>query len=459
MKVISIIKKDLKIILSDKKALVIILVMPIILMSILSFALKGIFVDDWEINQISIAIVKQYDAESDDKRFHDALQNGLLSQGMGQEARESLLSAGNDANPENIFFHDFLEIEEVADIISYRLETEKKAKALLHKGKISAIVLLPEKYIYNMKVNLLTPFRNKVEIKVLTNPDDTLNGQIVRTMIEAYSDTMSSMVISKNVLIESIMANDIANDGFDGVGTIMEEMSEALESIQVEMAGVNLEGRNPITSANYYAAAMLTMFILFAAGHGGRMLLEERENTTFQRMTVAGISKLGILTGKFFTVFFIAIFQIIVMMAFSRFALHVQWGDMPAVVLIGITSAFAVAGVGAAVAAAAYQTGNDKMANIFQTIIIQMMALVGGSFVPIDTMPAVFQKLSFLSLNGIALKAYQKTMMGYPMEAVLGYVAVLVGIGTVFAILAVTILEGKGDKVNGKYNQTKTARA
>ena len=42
---------------------------------------------------------------------------------------------------------------------------------LLKKEEVSAIVLLPEKFIYDMKINLLTPFRNNVEIKVLTHPD------------------------------------------------------------------------------------------------------------------------------------------------------------------------------------------------------------------------------------------------------------------------------------------------
>ncbi|HYE69143.1 MAG TPA: ABC transporter permease [Anaerovoracaceae bacterium] len=459
MKILSIIRKDLKMMLSDKKALSIVLLMPIILMVILSFALKGIFMDDWQASKVNIAVVKQYDAAADLKSFDDSLHNGLLAQGMGQGAAEELTSTSDDTDPENIFFNEFLGSSEVSDIISYRVETEATAIALLNNGEISAIVILPEKYLYNMKINLLTPFRNEVAIKVLTNPDANIDGQIVQSIMQAYSDSMSSVIIGKNVLIEAAMANNIGDNSFKGMETVMTGIMDALEAVQVEVNDVTLEGRKPISSSDYYAAAMMTMFILFAAGHGGRMLLEEKENSTYQRMMVAGTSRQGILAGKFLVVFIIALLQISTMTAFSSIVLNVVWGNFLSVAAIGIAAAFAVAGVGATVAAATYRAGNYKMANIFETGIIQTMALLGGSFFPIDILPDVFQKLSFLSLNGIALKAYQKTMMGYGLEAVLGYIAVLAGIGAVFAIFAVVILRGKGGADNVGYYQAKTVKA
>ena len=457
MKVLSIVKKDLKIVLSDRKALAIILIMPVILMVILSFALKGTFTDDWARNKINIAVVKQYDSEHETREFRDSLNSGLLAGGMGENAGKQLASAVEDTDPEKIFFHDFLESKELSEIITYQVMTEEQARILLGENKVSAVVLLPEKYIYDMKVNLLTPFRNPVQIDILTSPDDSIGGQIVRTVIKSYSDSMSSIIIGKNVLIEAVMANDLGMNELENTDSVMTDVKDALESIKLELKDIPLEGKKPISSADYYAAAMLTMFILFAASHGGRMLLEEKENTTYQRMMTAGTSKISILTGKFLTVFFIALLQIIVMMVFSSLALHVAWGDMLSVALIGISAAIAVAGVGSAVASVTYRAGNYKMANIFETAVIQTMALLGGSFFPIDIMPPIFQKLNYLSLNGVALKAYQKTMMGYGLDAVTGYILILTGIGAAFAILSFLILKEKGGSVDGKRYQAESA--
>lgn len=467
MKILSMIRKDLKMVLSDKKALAIILVMPIILMVILSFALKGIFVnDELQIGQIKIAVVKEYDVEEDNKSFQDALSSGFITQNSDAGAIGELTNASNDTalasdntDPEKIFFDEFLESEKVSDIIAYQIETETKARELLKSGEVSAIVLLPQRYIYNVKVNMLTPFRNEIEIKVFTNPDSSLNGQVVTSIMQAYSDAISSIMIGKNVLIESALSNDLGSDDLKSMDTVVNGMRDALGAIKTDVNSVTLEGKKPISSAEYYAAAMLAMFILFAAGHGGRLLLEEKENTTYQRMMVAGTSKFGILTGKFLTVFFIALLQIIVMMTFSHFALSVAWGDFLSIVLIGIAAAFAVAGVGVTVAAAAYRAGNYKMASVFESIIIQMMALFGGSYVPIDVLPEIFQKLSYLSLSGIALKAYQKTMMGYGLEAVQGYIVILTGIGAVFAVISVLILKGKEGNGHVERYKAKTIKA
>lgn len=461
MKIISIVIKDMKTILSDKKALAIILVMPLVLMVILSFALKGAFASGDGVNkqQINIAVVKQYDERMDLDRFDSTLKNGFLVQGMGKEAAEELRESSDEIDPEEMFFEDFLGSEEVAKIIAYRLEEEGKALDMLNRGEISAVVSLPEGFIYDMKINLLTPFRNKVNIRVLTHPDQSINGQVVKAVVEAYSNVMSSVVIGKNVLIETALAYDLGDDGFKGMKDLMEGVSKALEAIDITMENVAVEGRRGISSSDYYAAAMLTMFILFAASHGGRMLLEEKDNKTYQRMIIAGTPKFGILLGKFFTVFFIALLQISVMIGFSYFVLKVRWGNGLTVTLISICSAFAVAGMGAAISAATYRAGNYKMANIFETAVLQTMAILGGSFLPLEILPSTFQKLSFLSINGIALKGYLKIMMGYGITEIMSNIAILSGTGAVFTLLGLLILREKGEIIDAQHNKIETLKA
>ncbi|HWR60532.1 MAG TPA: ABC transporter permease [Clostridia bacterium] len=449
MKVISIIVKDLRTILSDRKALAIILLMPLILMVILSSALKGTFMsgDTGAMEKVYIAVVKQYDMAEDIKMFENTLEGGLLGRSIGDKAAEELKAADSEVDPEKLLLEDFLGSEEVSKIIGFRLEEETRADELLKSGGVSAVVLLPENFIYDMKMNLLTPFRNKVDIKVLTHPDRSISGQVVQSVMEAYTDAMTSVIIGKNILIEASIEHELTKDGFKGMKEAMDGIKEVLEGIRTDIESMELEGRKQITSFEYYAVAMLTMFILFAAGHGGRMLLEEKDNMTYQRMIMAGTSKLGILAGKFFSVFLIALLQIGIMIAFSHFALKVNWGAAVPVLLISLSAAFAIAGIGGALAAATYRAGNYKMASIFETVIIQSMALLGGSFFPVDIMPAIFQKLSFLSVNGVALKAYLKIMKGYDAPEVAIYIAALTAVGVFFTLLSVLILrerEGLG---------------
>lgn len=461
MKIISIIIKDLKVMFSDKKALAIMILMPMILTTILSLALKGSFSTgvNADFEPVNIAVVKFYDEKEESEMFKSSLSNNFLLKEMGDDALKDLIEAGDDVNPEEIFFEDFLKSEDVSEFINFRIEEETKALELLNKEDVAAIVILPDKFVYDMKINLLTPFRNNVEIKVLTHPDMNISGKIVKTIMDAYTNTMSSVIIGKNVILETAIANNLGNDGFSNMDDLMDGMTDVMESIKINIDDVVLEGREPISSADYYAVAMMTMFILFAAGQGGRMLLEEKDNLTYQRMAVGGVSKFEVLSGKFITVFIIALFQITVMVAFSHFALKVEWGNIGSVALISIAAAFAVAGLGSFVGALTYRAGNYKMANSFENVIIQGMALLGGSFFPLDVMPDFVQKLSFLSLNGVALKAYLKILTGYHTNDIFNYLFILIVMGALFTVLAVMVLKGKEGNSNVKHNKIKIVKA
>ena len=430
MKVLRIIVKDLKIVLSDRQALIITLLMPLVLMTILSMALKGSFMssDDTGMEKIPVALVKQYDKGADSEIFVKTL-----------EERLKINISGDEVNPEEMFFDDFLGNPEVSKLIDYRVEEENRAKDLLNEGEISAIIILPDKYIYDMKISLLTPFRNNADLKVLTHPDRPVAGEIVTSLMEAYTNTMSSVIIGKNVLIESASANDIGGDGFDNIDEIMEGMADLVAGTNVNIDNVTVEGRRSIKSSEYYAAAMMTMFLLFAAGQGGRMLLEEKDNQTYQRMVIADISKTHILAGKFIVIFLIASLQIFIMLAYSHFALKVKWGNMIPILVLSAASAFAVAGLGIFIASLTYRAGNYRLANAFENVIIQVMAFVGGSFFPIDVMPEVIRRMSFISLNGVALKAYLKIIVGYNLADILKHVSILAITGILLTLIGVVI--------------------
>jgi ABC-2 type transport system permease protein len=351
-----------------------------------------------------------------------------------------------------------LESDKVSELLSYIVEEENEAIKLLNEGRVSAVVVLPDKFIYDMKINLLTPFRNNVNIKVLTHADKTVAGEIVKSVMNSYINSMSSIIIGKNVLIESVSANDLGESGFDNMEDIMEGMSSLMEGINVDIEKAIVEGKRSVNSAEYYTVAMMSMFILFAAGQGGRMLLEEKDNQTYQRMIIADITKTHVLAGKFFTVFLIASIQIIIMILFSYFALKVRWTDFSMVFLLSITSAFAVAGLGIFIGSLTYKMGNYKLANTFENVIIQIMALLGGSFFPVDLLPGIVQKFSFLSLNGVALKGFLKIILGYSLADISENILILAVTGALLTTLGIIIFS-KEESANVKHSKITSVKA
>ncbi len=441
MNILSIILKDLKIILSDKKALAIRIAMPIILTAILSMALAGAFTEIGNSEKINISIVKEYSKEDGIKNTKKLLNNDLIVENLNKDNLVNLEDSIDKMDPEKIFFDDFLGSNEVSEVINYEVASKKEACDLLNSKQISAIVILPQDYIFNMYTNLLTPFRNEINIKVITHPDMNLEGKIVGGIVNGFSDMISSMIISKNVFIQTTLQNNLDSTVFNDLDNIIEDFVNEIDNKDIDIKDVKVRGKKPISSHGYYSIAMTTMFILFAAATGGKLLLKESDNKTYQRMIMSGTSKWNILVGKFCSVYVLAVIQIAIMIIFTSLVMKVNWGKFINVITITLIVTFSIAALGVFLAVLTYKVGNYKMADVFGNVVIQFMALLGGSFIPIEIMPGFIRNLSNFTINGLALKSYMKNMMGYPINDIFILLLGLIVIGVILILISLYIFK------------------
>lgn len=455
MKLIDIVRKDIILILSDKKALGIMILMPIVLTTILSFALSDSFVSSNNDAKIKIAVVKKYDVNEEKNRFESIFNNDYISKFEDEDRGNRLFNALEDIDMDAIFTNEFLNHKDVKEILEYRIVDEEKAIDLLKSGEIDSVVIIPQNYIYDMNINFFTPLKKKINIDVIGHPNRPIKAQIIEEVIKNFSEKVSSIIISKNVFLDIIMEENLEKNIFEDIETIVDQVKVKSGDEGVNINYLKIKGRNPITSFAYYSIAMTTMFILFAGGYGSKSLLEEKENVTYQRMVMVGISKWSIVFGKFLTMFSLALIQIAVMTVYSNLTLKVDWGNPYLVIIISLGSALAVAGIGTMIGALTYRAGSYKMANTFESVIIQVMALLGGSFFPINILPEFMQKLSYISINGLAMKAYLKVMMGYGINQIWEYILGLIGMGIIFTILAVNILCKEMRCKSAKHNKAK----
>lgn len=456
MRVLDIIFKDLKIMLKDKKAIGIMIIMPIILTTILGGALSGTFSQDFQKDKVKIAIIKKYDIQEEVEKFMYMLKNSSISENFESSTLKEISDSLESVNIDRILTEEFLESEEIKEIIDYSVVNEEEAVKMLESKEISAVVIFPVDFVYNMYVNFFTPFNNKVEINILNRHDDFMSSEIVASIFTGFSDILSSQIISKNVFIETALEEGLGEESYEAIEDIFKLQEEKIDNLNVNIKYIKVKGQSPITSFQYYAAAMIVMFILFTAGEGGKLLLEEKENLTYQRMVMAGISKWKIVLGKFFTIFIFGCIQAGVMILFTRIVHKVHWGNPVLVLIITICALFAVAGLGTLISALTFKSGNSKVSDVFQAAIVNVMAFLGGSFIPVNIMPEFLQRLGDLTLNGLALKAYQRVMLGKGIEEILSSLVSLIFMGMVFSVVGVYILKKEEGWRNAKYNNAKT---
>jgi ABC-2 type transport system permease protein len=413
MKLIDIISKDLRVVLRDRTALIFIFLMPIVLITILSFALGGVFTSEGvSIGHLNIAVV-------DNTTEDEAQQTAQQMTGYGAPS----------ADMNEMSLYAVLDSKEVSEFLSYTVMDEAAANEKLANAEIDAVVTIPKGFNAGM-VNMMMGSGGDLQIDVVGAQNRTMESGIVASIVRAYTDTFCTLTADMDILIQTAMSSG---------GMIQETMSKLdFESFMQNLSQqsdirINMEGvaaRKALSSFSYYSIAITCMFLLYAAGQGSTFLLTESQEKTLLRLTAAGVSTKKLLLGKSVAVFFLCIIQLIVLLGFSTLAFGIDWGDPLAFVLISVCVAISITGLGVLLMVLVYRAGNPSVGSVFQSVIAQVLALFGGSFLPLAVLPAFFSTVALFTPNGLAVMAYTGNVTGAPLIEILPYLggSVLLGI-------------------------------
>ncbi len=423
MRLIDIITKDLRVVLRNRTALIFIFLMPIVLITILSFALGGMFSSEGvSIGHIQIAVV--------DLTGDDALQ-GL--QQMAQQPSQS--AAGFDAKSMSLY--SVLDSKEVADFISYTKTDAKTAQAQLQNGEIAAVVTIPKGFTTGI-ISAMTSGGGEAHIDVEGAQDASLQAGIVASIVRAYTDTLSTLAADIDILVQTAKSGGIAPDAIAQLdfASFMQSLSSRSE-LDFQLQGI--EARKALSSFSYYSIAITCMFVLYAAGQGSTFLLTESQEKTLLRLQAAGISVRKLLLGKSVAVFFLCIIQLIALLGFSTLAFGLNWGNPLVFILISVCVAISITGLGVLLMVLVYRSGNETVGGVFQSVIAQVLALFGGSFLPLSVLPAFFSTVALFTPNGLAVMAYTGNVSGAPLAETLPYLGGSVLIGIVLYFLGLLL--------------------
>lgn len=424
MRMIDIISKDLRVVLRNRVALIFIFLMPIVLITILSFALGGMFTSEGvSIGHINIAVV--------DNAGEDEAQN------LQQTVKSFGTSGGPSAfDAKSMSLYAVLDSKDVKEFLSYTVTDEQTARAQLQDGKIDAVVTIPKGFATGVMTAMTGG--GDLKIDVIGAQDKTLQSGIVASIVRAYTDTLSALSADINMLVKTAMNDGVAPDALAQLDftSFTQSLSEHSD-IKVEMRGI--EARKALGSFSYYSIAITCMFLLYSAGQGSSFLLTESQEKTLLRLRAAGVSVKKLLFGKSVAVFFLSIIQLIVLLGFSTLAFGIEWGNPLAFLLISICVAISITGLGVLLMVLVYRAGNPAVGSVFQSVIAQVLALFGGSFLPLTVLPAFFSTVALFTPNGLAVMAYTGNVSGAPLSEILPYLGGSVLMGFVLYFLGLML--------------------
>jgi ABC-2 type transport system permease protein len=269
------------------------------------------------------------------------------------------------------------------------------AEDLVRRGMVSAAIVFKPNSEGTMP-----------EVRVLTDTYDQVASQVVTALVQravmtAASESTPSIPQPDNQAVRPA--------GFDG-RTVPTSPAIAMRLPEItvpEITVVDVLGgkkTNPVISM--YAAGIAVMFVLFSATTASGSLLEERENSTLDRLLCSRLTMDQLLLGKWAYLTCIGIVQITLMFLWGSIVFGIELFRH----LEGFT-AMTLVTAGAAASFALFLASLCKtrtQLGWLSTIVILTMSALGGSMVPRYLMSENIQRVGFITFNAWALEGYNK---------------------------------------------------
>lgn len=420
-----IIWKDLLVSFKDKKSLVITILMPAILTAILGFAFSDMMGGNKTLGRAEVAVVNMGDWQEDIKEFEGFL-NSPIGRQIEESQKEKIIELIYEFNFEDILYREVLSNTEVSKFLNYRKMPLKEAEEALKEGEITAMIVIPEGFLYKTLINLLMPFRTPVEIEVIKHPDHLLKGDMIEGILKGFTDALSAGIIAKNTFLEIAIENNIGDKAYGELDNIINGMYRT-GIRDINLNKVTEEGKKTISSFQYYAVGMAVMFILYAAADGAHYTIDELKNGTYNRMILANTGICRIMASRFISTSIFSAVQITVLMLFSRFAFNTHWGDFTGILVLTLFLALAVGSLSVFLSSINLRLKDNRASIVFQAGFIQFSALIGGSFFPMDAVP-LLKKMGTFTVNGAAMQGFLKLMRGYHIWEITGILLILTAV-------------------------------
>ena len=192
-------------------------------------------------------------------------------------------------------------------------------------------------------------------------------------------------------------------------------------------------GGRVLKPAAYFGPAMALFFLFFTVGLGARSLLAERATGTLARMRAAPIPAAAVVGGKALATFLLALVSVVFLLVASGALLGAHWGHPVAVLGLVVATVLAAMGILTLVMTMAK---TEEQAGTYTSAVAIVLALLGGSFVPISFAPALLRRLALATPNGWALRAFTDLATG---TRSLSTVTLAIGVCLAFAAVTGTV--------------------
>ncbi|MBL8871421.1 MAG: ABC transporter permease [Planctomycetaceae bacterium] len=269
--------------------------------------------------------------------------------------------------------------------------------------------------------------------KLLTDSSDQVAPKIVSALVQQLLVQKSVAALAKNAQpvpppnSPALPASAIPADS---------SAKSPIAFTLPEVKTIDLVGgqkKNPIIAM--YASGIAVMFLLFSVVGGGGALLEEKENSTLERLLASQLTLDELLMGKWLYLMLLGTLQTTLMFVWGEVVFGVElskhWEGFLMMTLVTSAAASSLS------LFLATMCNSRAQLNWVSVVLVLGMSALGGSMVPRYLMSERIREVGLLTFNAWALDGYNKIFWrNLPLQSLWPQLAVLLMIGLIFMIAA-----------------------
>jgi ABC-2 type transport system permease protein len=269
-----------------------------------------------------------------------------------------------------------------------RVSSVDEARRLVDDDDLGAAIVVPSGFTASLATD------EPGDVEVLAGADDSLAVEIAR----AVAAELTLRADAERLAATTAQARGGAPPGPGAV-------AGAGLPVRIETTGSG----GDVSPAAYFGPGMGLLFLFLSVGIVARELLWEKRTGLLDRLRSGPMTAGAFLAGRGLAVVVMSVSSLTVIWAVTAGALGADWGQPVGVVLLILTSALAVAGIGALVAAVAR---TEQQADNLATTVAFVFAMLGGAFIPPGDLPDTLARLGVLTPTGWALRGFADLSAG-----------------------------------------------
>lgn len=360
--------KDIKLLVHDRRALVLLLILPLMFISIVGMSTGQFLTRDDESDQFKIVYVDQNKTETS----------------------KSLVA----------------EIAQRSDLIIAPAETVEAAVDSMRDGDGSLILIIGPRFeelvdevrmsdIFNPKSGLSVTGPAALDLTIAAKRSTAGLGKLLESvMFSQIIRFVAPIAAKKNPLTRSWARSS--------------EEDEA--EIEVAKAKAAKEATKNKQNAVYLwvVPGFTVMFAFFLISVMARSFIIERDQGTLRRLLMAPIGSVPVLVGKTMPFYLTSVLQCALLFLCGRLLFGMPWGQQPLYLIpVIICTSAAATSLGLLLATLVH---TDQQVSSYGTTLILVLSSVSGCFFPREFFPKMMKQISLFTPHAWSLKAFDAVL-------------------------------------------------